>query len=294
MKSLAESGILEILRAVFSYEISIGAGSLESVSGEEKIRGNITSPTARQLFTVNQTLLEEIFEKGELHQRLHNEGAVGADHDCRGFLAEMLRLDHKKGIIHNLLWQAITTEHLRVAGNNAHIRDGWVLASADGEWEEPLPLPDGGATSGFISHVKSIVSGSNVKVETGSLTPVATGEEPIGVLADERVKGLHAFVRDVTLTSRSELLAVTLGKPDMSEDVLPRLIVHLSELVNTAHSLFWCAVRDAVPQARDLPTIGVREGWQIVKTTPPNPAHGLSIMVGVVPIVLQTHFGSPN
>lgn len=289
--NITEMGIIPMLAAVLGGEISEDSGPSERIKSKEKQRGVISSPASRRLFTANSILAEHIGDLVNEHNRLHEnkENGEPAKHDCEAFRKTVSRLCARKDLLHSLLWQAITEEHPQVAANNASIRKGWLLVDEDGEWNDIVPVADKSAlANNFISRVTAIVCGRRMAVKEDGLDPVAQGEEVVGSLDDERVQTFRSMITEI----HDELLSKRLPPGvmdsdskvigDMTVNEVNRLCVlamHYKKLSDLTSSLFWCGVRDAVPAASDLPSIGIRRAWDVVKCVSDETEEGIEMVM---------------
>lgn len=270
-------GILEMLSAVLGGQISENTGSTLKRECKQAVHGIVTSPLARCLFTANSIMADHIYGLVQEHKRLHDDKQKPADYDCKAFRANIARLCARKQVLHNLLWQAITEEHPQVAANNACICEGWHLVDEDGEWNDIVPVPDkSNIANNYVARVTSIVCGKSYSVKGEDLEPVAIGEEIIGSLNDERVQTFRSLIDEIMDELGKQLSVDTLGSDsktigNMTINEVNRLRVlamHFKKLSDITSSLFWCGVRDTIPAAADLPSIGIRRAWEVVKCVP--------------------------
>ena len=289
--NITEMGIIPMLAAVLEGEISENSGPSQEIRPEEKQRGIITSPTARRLFTAHSILAQYMGDIVKDHGRLHEDKdkEQPAKHDCEAVWNKVSHLNARKDVLHGLLWQAIEEEHPQVvANNNAIIRKGWLLVEDGDEWNDIIPVPDKSTlANNLISHVTDIVCGRRLVVKEDGLDPVSQGEEVVGSLDDERVQTLRSLATKV----RDELLSqLPPGAMDFDfkmihemgtneVDRLHVLVTHYKKLCGLTSSLFWCGVRDAVPAASDLPNIGIRQNWDIVKCIPKEDEEGIKVVM---------------
>ncbi len=288
--NITEMGIVPMLAAVLGGEISEGSDPSERIKSKEKQRGVIASPAARRLFTANSLLAEHIGNLVNEHNRLHENKEDGepAKHDCEAFRNKVSRLCARKDLLRSLLWQAITEEHPQVAANNASIRKGWLLVDDDGEWNDIVAVADKSAlANNFISRVTAIVCGRRMAVKEEGLDPVAQGEEVVGSLDDERVQTFRSMITEI----RDELSkrlppgvmdsdSKVIGNMTVNEvNRLRVLAMHYKKLSDLTSSLFWCGVRDAVPAAAELPSIGIRRAWDVVKCIPDADEEGIEMVM---------------
>jgi len=276
---IAEMSIIPMLAAVLTGQIAIGPGSERKRKSHEVQRGVITSRVTRRLFTVCSVLGDRLRELDEEHDRLHDKPVELSAHDCLEFRNRLVRLLSRRDMLKNLLWQSIAEEHPQVTANSAHIRDGWLLVDEDGEWNDITPVTDrSNIANSFISRVKAIVTGARCSVGEENLAPVGIGEEVVGTLDDERVQTFYSLMDDIERDFHKALpfeeVSARLKSPgDMTLKEVRGLHVTLSvfkKLSEKSRSLFWCGVRDAVPEASNLPNIGIRRCCEVVKLPVPD------------------------
>lgn len=268
---ITELGIMPMLTEVLCGNFSEGSGSTTKRKEGETVRGMITSPVARRLYAANLLMAGYISTLGKKHADLHSEQEP-VDHDCEAFNTKRARLSSRKQVIRNLLRQAIAEEHPQVVSNNAGIRDGWCLVDEGGEWDDIVPVRNESSIAcNFITRVTSILSGTRPFVEVDDIEPVAAGEEIIGSLSDERVRCFWSLIHEI----KDEFEGLqgsdrqAIGNMTVNEAIrLGMLEKNLKEMANITSSLFWCGVRDAVPEAMDQSVIGIRQAWAVVKCAP--------------------------
>ncbi len=293
--NITEMGIVQMLATVLGGEISEDSGPSERIKSKEKQRGVITSPASRRLYTANSIMSEHIGDLVNEHNRLHENEEKPENHDCEAFRAKISRLGARRDLLHSLLWQAITEEHPQVVANNASIRKGWLLVDNDGEWNEIITVSDKASiANNFISRVTAIVCGKRLAVMEEELDLVGIGEEVIGSLNDERIQTLRSLTSEVHKELSKQLSADVMDAGsnvigNMTVNEVSRLIaqaIHLKKLSDLTSSLFWCGVRDAVPAAADLPNIGIRRAWDVVKCVHDEDEDGIKmVMTPTGPII---------
>lgn len=286
--NITEMGIVPMLAAVLGGEISEDSGPSERIKSKEKQRGVITLPASRRLFTANSIMTEHIGDLVNEHNRLHEDMEKPEKHDCEAFRAKISRLCARKGLLHSLLWQSITEEHPQVAANNASIRKGWLLVDEDGEWNDIVPVSEKASiANNFIARVTAIVCGKRLAVREEGLDPVASGEEVIGSLDDERIQTFRSLTSEVHDELSKHLPAGVMDADskvigNMTVNQVNRLSVlamHFKKLSDLSCSLFWCGVRDSVPAASDIPSIGIRRAWDVVKCVPDEDGEGIEMVM---------------
>lgn len=266
-----------MLAAVLKGEISKYSDPSERIRSKEKQRGVITLPASRRLFTANSIMAEHIDNLMNEHNRLHEDKEEFEKHNCEAFRTKISRLCVRKDLLHSLLWQSITEEYPQVAANNASIRKGWLLVDENGEWNDIVPVSEKTSiVNNFIARVTAIVCGKRLSVREEGLDHVRNGEEVIGSLDDERIQTLRSLTSEIGDELSKRLPAgvmdadsKVIGNMTVNEaNRLRMLAMHFKKLSDLTSSLFWCGVRDCVPAASDLPNIGIRRAWDVVKCVP--------------------------
>lgn len=285
---ITDMGIIQMLATVLEGKISEDSGSTTKREGKETQRGVITSPVSRRLFTANSIMTDHISGLIERHNRLHEKKEEPAKHDCEAFVNRISHLCSRKNLLHSLLWQSITEEHPQVAANNASIREGWLLVDKDGDWNDLIPVRDkSNIAYNFIARVTSIVCGRRLSVKEDDLDPVAVGEEVVGSLTDERVQTFRCMIDEIREEFSKQLPdgvmssgSKAIGNMTVNEvDRLRVLALHFKKLSEITSELFWCGVRDSVPAASDLPGIGIRRAWDVVKCVPDEDEEGVEMVM---------------
>ncbi len=276
MKSpdITEMGIIDVLNAALSGQIRENSGSKFKQKKLEVKRGVINSPTTRRIYAAKSILQEHAKSIAEKHSRLHDEIAGTTEHDCRDHLLELERLTSRIELLNDLFWQSVTEEHPVVAANIAALRDGWTLVDDDGKWRNTVLVPDRNSiANNFISRVTAIVSGTKLPISEDDLEPVAIGEELVGTLSDERIQTVWSLPDEVHNAMMGLLPAAivncdeeAIGNMTVNEVLRFKTIAnYFKKLHSVSTQLFWCGVRDSVPEAADLQSIGIRRSWEVVK-----------------------------
>lgn len=277
-----------MLAAILGGDISENSGSTETRKEPKKAHGEIASPVARRLFTADTLMIHHITRLTEEHESFHGSGEVPPEHDCRVYQARLRRLLNRRGLLHNLLWQAIIEEHPQVAANEPVICDGWTLVDGDQEWIDNVPSDDKtNFTYNYVGEVASIINGSSSDATSAdnNLMPVGEGEEIIGTLEDTRVRALWALILKVSAEYQKQIADAITEADSLDEKTLGRmsmLATHLARLAEISESLFWCGVEDTIPSASMESGIGIRESWKVVKYTPTLPTR--RIVTIIIPV----------
>jgi hypothetical protein len=274
---IVEMTIIPMLVSVFNGDVPIDSTSLKKKEVNETNRGNVTSIVSRRLFTVRNILVKHIDNLVQEHDALHNAGHVQSTHDCESFVNKMMHVRLRKEILDGLLWQSLVEENPWVATNNVAVRRGWVLTGLDEQWNNDVPLSDKSILAkSFVSLVTAFVRGTVEDVDEDRLGQSLPGEEVVGSLNDGRVQSffnLYDKVRNEYIGQLPEPIRNGDFEQFSSMGVRERIRLSLlgsyyGRLLELTSSLFWCGVRDTVPDASNILNIDIRRAWDVVKCVP--------------------------
>lgn len=271
-QSIKEMGIADMLASIFRGQIFEGEGPTTEIEEGKKERGVISSIFARRLFVAHSVMVDHITCITQEHLRLHLPGGDVSNHDCKVFWSRLSRLRDRQETLRGLLWQAVAEEHPQVTMNSVTIRKGWLLVGEDEEWDDSIPISNKASIAyHLIDRLKMIVcDGGDVEIREEGLDPIGQGEKVLGTLGDGRIRAFRSLVtdihREISLYPSDKEIS---GCPASTIiDELVNLFVlagRFQQLIKIVASLFWCGVRDAIPESSVFPNIGIRQGWQVVR-----------------------------
>lgn len=284
-----------MLRAIFSLQTPEGSGSKEKQKDGERQCGVITCALSRRLYAANSIMVDHINGLAKKHAHLHDDGRKQIPkHDCEAFANRIKRLHARQKILSGLLWQSVGESFPQSAINSVGIRDGWMLVDREGKWNDHIPFINkpNSIADNYLNRVMKIICGDSVssaRVIAGEgFGPVTAGEEVVGCLDDEKVRRIWMILSDIRSEVTKELptgltddnFREVFGTLTINEiDRLRLLLARCDKLVEITTALFWCGVRDTVPAASDIPDIGIRQGWKVVKCVPEEDYGGVRMVM---------------
>ncbi len=255
-------------------EFGGGAVPKEKCPEKAKVCGLVTSTISHRLFNAIEILRGHLSSSVNAHLQLHEDESESEDgHDCLAFHTQLEKQLKRTELLEMLLWLSVAEEHPQVASNDTKIYADWKLTSTNGKWNASiLPTDPASVSKSFISRLTAIACGRRISVVDEPLGPVGSDEVVIGSLQDERVqalRSLHAEIKKEYLQLvPPDVLKDPANQRKMTIEAVENLMMlgaHFKKLAETTMSIFWCGIRDTVPEAADAPHIAVRRAWEVVK-----------------------------
>jgi len=277
---ITEMDTIQLLATVLGGKILANQGSRQKIGPDEKKVGVISSRVSRSLYTAHSIFAYDIIRHQRRLKLRHRSHNCQRRHAGREIDLKTIILMSKKEMLKRILWQSIAGEHPQALMMGSGLREGWRLICKDTDPdycnEKPL-LKIKAISKIFVSRISDIVRGKYVSINEDGLRPIARGEEVIGSIDNEKIQTLYTYMDELqeeftervpkNLTKTSPTLNVKKAALDTMTIIL--LSNHSDILTEILHSIFWNAVRDAVPAGYESGCIAIRRAWDVVRCPPP-------------------------
>lgn len=264
-KEILNMDILSMLNAIFGTHKILRDLNLKKKNEHQIEVGIIHSRTTRRLVVVKKDIIDHI---SVLERNLEVCKLEGYS---QSFLNEAYNEGERfltyETIIHQLLWFSISEEFPDVVFNDhVSIGEGWALIG-EKDWhstnlnEPPFEIP-----LNLMEKIREIVSGQNLRIEKVRFGPLAENDEVIYQIKDDRIQALWFLIDELeTKMSEIDLLYYTKNKKGREREEKKKQ--YYLSLLLLLHALFWCAIRDSLPNTIDWldHKINLKGDWKIVR-----------------------------